>query len=80
MAGQRYSAIDMYHTVVAIEKLVDDLVCKGLHDDQGESYYALKTFVQTERETLVFRAARTEAELRRRQRIQTKEITSGDHS
>lgn len=64
----RYGSEDFYRTLVAIDKKVAALVCRGNHDDGGEAYRDLADYIRVEREACAIRVARAKAEASRRGR------------
>lgn len=70
MPPNRYSSIDFYRVLVAIDARVRDLVCQGRHTDGGRSYKELAEYVAVEKEACAIRAAKQKSEAARRSRAE----------
>lgn len=64
----RYSSLDFYRILVAIENRLRDLPCQGRHADGAKAYRDLHDLVRTEKEACCIRVAKAKAEQSRKAR------------
>lgn len=77
MIGPRYSSRDFYHTLVALEKMLLDFPCRGVHEDAGVAWKNILEFIQTEREACSLRAALADAQNKRKERLKKERAANG---